>query len=148
MHGIHPGKAPGFVRPVLLLALALLVSCSGDSQQRRAADPGSTANPAMPQAPMLSYPRTATVDQVDTFFGTPVSDPYRWLEDDVRVNAEVAAWVEAQNAVSFAYLATLPERERIKSRLGELWNYERFSLPLRRGTPIGTEIIRTNSHSK
>lgn len=133
MHGIHPGKAPGFVRPVLLLALALLVSCSGDSQQRRAADPGSTANPAMPQAPMLSYPRTATVDQVDTFFGTPVSDPYRWLEDDVRVNAEVAAWVEAQNAVSFAYLATLPERERIKSRLGELWNYERFSLPLRRG---------------
>lgn len=81
----------------------------------------------------LDYPDTATVDQVDTY-DTPdgseeVSDPYRWLEDSVRTNPDVAAWVTAQNAVTDAYLESLPGRAAIEDRLTELWNYERFGTP-------------------
>ncbi|MFN3451682.1 MAG: S9 family peptidase, partial [Sphingorhabdus sp.] len=54
----------------------------------------------------LTYPQTKTVNVVDEQFGVKVADPYRWLEDDVRVNPEVAEWVKAQNAVTDAYLET------------------------------------------
>lgn len=81
----------------------------------------------------LKYPATKTVDQVDNFHGTDVADPYRWLEDDVRESAEVKAWVDAQNAVTFSYLEQLPQREMLKSRLTKLWNYERFSSPSKQG---------------
>jgi len=79
----------------------------------------------------LPYPVTATVDQVDDYFGTAVADPYRWLEDDE--SAETAAWVEAQNAVTFDYLAKIPHREAVKHRLQALLNYPRYSAPERRG---------------
>ena len=62
------------------------------------------------EAARLAYPETKKVDQVDDYFGTKVADPYRWLEDD---NAEeVKAWVEAENAVTFGYLDTIPFRPR------------------------------------
>ncbi len=83
--------------------------------------------------PGLSYPDTRTVDQKDVHHGTVVPDPYRWLEDDVRESEGVANWVQAQNAVTFAYLDQLPARDRIEKRLTELWNFERFSVPTRRG---------------
>jgi len=81
----------------------------------------------------LVYPETRTVPQVDDFHGTEVADPYRWLEDDVRENEDVAAWVEAQNAVTFGYLKQIPQRNAIEKRLTQLWNYERFSTPTRAG---------------
>ena len=58
----------------------------------------------------LSYPETAVVEQVDDYHGTAVADPYRWLEDDVRENEDVKRWVDAQNEVTFAYLANIEER--------------------------------------
>lgn len=79
----------------------------------------------------IKYPATKRVDHVDDYHGTKVPDPYRWLENDVRVDAEVKAWVEAQNKVTFDYLAMLPERENIKKRLTELWNYEKVSAPFK-----------------
>jgi len=79
----------------------------------------------------LAYPQTRQVSHTDNYHGTVVSDPYRWLEDD---NApETKAWVEAQNAVTFGYLEGIPEREPIKARLTELWNYERWGLPEKKG---------------
>ncbi len=81
----------------------------------------------------MQYPQTRTVDQVDDYHGTRVADPYRWLEQDVREAPEVADWVERQNALTFDYLAKLPQREAIEARLTELWNYERYSVPARRG---------------
>src|SRR5688500_15997304 len=77
----------------------------------------------------LSYPETRRVEQVDDFHGTQVADPYRWLEQDVRESSDVAAWVEAQNAITFKFLEQIPERERIQQRLTELWDYEKFSAP-------------------
>ncbi len=79
----------------------------------------------------VEYPKTKKIEQTDDYHGTKVADPYRWLEDDN--SAETKAWVEAQNKVTFAYLNTIPEREKIKNRLTELWNYERYSAPFKEG---------------
>lgn len=82
----------------------------------------------------MSYPETRRVDQVDKLFGEKVEDPYRWLENDVRTDPEVAAWVAAQNRVTDAYLATLPGRAIFKERLRTLIDYERFGLPTKKGS--------------
>ena len=81
----------------------------------------------------IEYPVTRRVDHFDDYHGTKVADPYRWLEEDVRKSPEVAAWVEAENKVTFAYLKSIPERETIRRRLTELWNYEKFSTPSKAG---------------
>ena len=80
----------------------------------------------------ITYPKTNKVVQTDDYHGTKVSDPYRWLEDDN--SAETKAWVEAQNKVTFDYLNTIPERATLKTRLTELWNYEKYSAPFKRGS--------------
>lgn len=80
-----------------------------------------------------AYPETRTGDVVETIFGEEVSDPYRWLEDDVRNNPEVAAWVEAQNAVTDAYLENLPMQDYFNTRIAELTDYERMGIPVARG---------------
>jgi len=79
----------------------------------------------------IQYPETKRTDVADDYFGTTVQDPYRWLEDD---NAEdTKAWVEAQNKVTFKYLNSIGARKKIEKRLTELWNYEKFGLPWKRG---------------
>jgi prolyl oligopeptidase len=79
----------------------------------------------------LAYPPTRKSDQADTFFGTRVADPYRWLEEEN--SPETAAWVEAQNKVTFGYLESIPYRESLKARLTALFNYARYSAPFRKG---------------
>jgi prolyl oligopeptidase len=79
----------------------------------------------------ITYPETRKGDVADTIFGTPVSDPYRWLEDDM--SAETAEWVKEQNAVTFAYLEKIPYREQIRERLTNMWNYEKFGMPFKKG---------------
>jgi prolyl oligopeptidase len=74
-----------------------------------------------------SYPAAATVDVVDTYHGTPIKDPYRWLEDED--SPETRAWIEAQNKVTREYLDDISGRRRIRERLEKLWNFERFSIP-------------------
>ena len=80
-----------------------------------------------------AYPETRAGDVVEEQFGVAVADPYRWLENDVREDEEVAAWVEAQNAVTDAFLAKIPGREALKQRITELTDYERFGLPQEKG---------------
>ena len=79
----------------------------------------------------LPYPVTRQDDTVDDYHGTKVPDPYRWLEDDK--SAETAAWVAAQNKVTFAYLDAIPEREQLRERLKSLFNYERYGTPFTKG---------------
>jgi prolyl oligopeptidase len=81
----------------------------------------------------IKYSETRRVDHVDEYHGVKVPDPYRWLEDDVRENKDVAVWVEAKNKEAFGYLKTIPEREPIRKRLNELWNYEKFGTPFKAG---------------
>jgi prolyl oligopeptidase len=83
--------------------------------------------------PTIAYPETKRGDVVEKPFGQTVSDPYRWLENDVRNDKEVAAWVESQNKVTNAYLGTLPGRDIFKNRLKHLYNYEQFSIPVKKG---------------
>jgi len=90
-------------------------------------------NTAQADDKALSYPETQEGSQVDDFHGTKVADPFRWLEEDVRENSDVAEWVEAQNRVTFGYLKQIPERDAIEERVTKLWNFERFTAPTRAG---------------
>ncbi len=81
----------------------------------------------------ITYPETRREAVVEPQFGEAVADPYRWLENDVRTDAQVAAWVEAQNRASRAYLDALPQRPWFEDRLRSLFNYERFGLPTKAG---------------
>ncbi len=75
--------------------------------------------------------RTRQGEVVDDYFGTKIPDPYRWLEDDN--SPETEAWVAAQNRVTFALLESIAEREAIRKRLTDLWDYERYGLPSKEG---------------
>ena len=76
----------------------------------------------------IKYPVTKKVKQTDTYFGVKVEDPYRWLEDDK--SEETAKWVEEQNKVTQDYLSKIPYREDIKNCLSNLWNFEKYGLPI------------------
>ncbi|MBI5215568.1 MAG: S9 family peptidase [Ignavibacteriae bacterium] len=83
-------------------------------------------------AQSLHYPPTTKVEQVDTYFGTQVADPYRWLEFDTAKN--VGEWVRAQNEVTFSYLEQIPFRNQVKERMTKLWDYPKYSTPFRAGS--------------
>jgi prolyl oligopeptidase len=87
---------------------------------------------SQPASPIV-YPATARGDVVEEQFGERIADPYRWLENDVRQDPSVRAWVTAQNAASSAFLATLPGREALRARMTQLYNYERFGMPEKAG---------------
>lgn len=80
---------------------------------------------------VLEYPITKKVDTVDTYFGTKVPDPYRWLEDDR--SPETENWVRDQNKTTFNYLDQIPFRDDLKKRLEKLWNYEKLGSPFKEG---------------
>ncbi len=100
----------------IFIALFLLSSCTGGTKEK------------------ITYPVTKTGNVVDTIFGTPVPDQYRWLEDDM--SEETAAWVKEQNLVTFGYLEKIPYREQIKEKLTDMYNYEKFGMPHREGDYI------------
>lgn len=79
----------------------------------------------------LPYPETKVVEHTDEYFGTKVSDPYRWLENDT--SAATTEWVEAQNDVTFSYLQNIDFRGALKERLTELWDYEKVYAPFKEG---------------
>lgn len=101
----------------LVAAVSVLASCSPKKEQAHS-----------------QYPQTRKDGTVDTLFGTPVADPYRWLENDT--SKETASWVAAENDVTFGYLKSIPFRDAIRQRLDQLQNYERLSAPHREGNYI------------
>ncbi len=110
-------------RSAIALVLFAATSCSGPK----------TLSDSSPDPVPPTPAETLKAGATDTFFGTEVADPFRWLEDDVRESAAVADWVEAQNAVTFAYLEALPRRDAIAARLTEMWSYRRFGTPAKHG---------------
>ncbi|MEK6152953.1 prolyl oligopeptidase family serine peptidase [Flavobacteriaceae bacterium 3-367] len=101
---------------VFALALTSLVACETTPKKERIT---------------VNYPTTQKVDTIDTYFGTDVKDPYRWLEDDR--SPETEAWVKTQNQTTFGYLEQIPFREELKGRLEKLWNYEKLGPPFKEG---------------
>jgi prolyl oligopeptidase len=123
-------------------AVCVLIACAAQLTGREPV-PGSgpggkpmrtateTAVGMPPAAPVLVYPVTARVNVSDSYFGTQVEDPYRWLEN--LDSPSVHEWVTAQNALSQPRLAALAQRVWLKARLTQLWNYERYDVPVKRG---------------
>lgn len=100
------------------LALTLLLMPLTSCQEKRKEAP-------------FAYPETQTVAHKDTFFGKSVPDPYRWLENDTAET--VAQWVASQNEVTQTYLDAIPFKDKIRQRLTDLWNYEKYSAPFKEG---------------
>ena len=107
-----------------ILVTSVLAGCTGNSVEK-------SADTIAAAQQKVTYPTTHKGDVVDNYFGTDVADPYRWLEDDR--SEETGAWVEAENKVTFDYLAQIPYRDELKSRLAELWNYEKVGAPFKEG---------------
>lgn len=81
--------------------------------------------------PRWTYPDARRDPTTEEYHGTPVADPYRWLEDPH--SAETVAWAAAQNDLTRRFLDALPERPALLQRLTRLWDYPRVSLPWRCG---------------
>ncbi|MDP2540117.1 S9 family peptidase [Tenacibaculum discolor] len=101
----------------IICAGTILVSCKEEKQPKNNIS--------------VNYPETTKKPVVDEYFGTKVTDNYRWLEDDR--STETEAWVKAENEVTFDYLDKIPYREQLKNRLSELWNYEKVGTPFKEG---------------
>ena len=86
--------------------------------------------PVRSQDHPLRYPVTAKTGQADTLFGIRVADPYRWLEDDT--SHAVARWVDKENTLTSSYLAGIPFRSRMQKRLEEMYNYPKYTAPLKK----------------
>lgn len=112
------------------LALLLPLTLAWPALAAPGASP--TQAPSIPATLAVpDYPETRRVAQVDTLHGQRIEDPYRWLEDDR--SPETAAWVAAQNRVTDAWLAQLPFREALRTRLTQLTDFARATVPERRG---------------
>ena len=87
----------------------------------------------VPERPLPNYPHTRATDLVEEQFGEKIADPFRWLENDVRTDAEVRQWVTTENEVIGAYLKSLPGRDILAARMKQLYNFERFGTPRKAG---------------
>lgn len=126
MHAI-----PRILAVAALGGLGILPAAGCREQARTGAGPVPRLTREPVAMTRLQYPPSATVEQVDDYHGTRVADPYRWLED---VDSPATrAWIEAQNRLTFGYLAGIPAREEFRQRLTGLWDYPRYSAPFREG---------------
>ena len=112
----------------VLLAIFGLSGCGQDTAPTASA---AKAASTPEQVTAVTYPTTKKIDVVDDYFGTKVTDSYRWLEDDM--SAETAEWVKAQNKTTYGYLEQIPYRDKIKSRLAALLDYEKVGMPFIEG---------------
>jgi prolyl oligopeptidase len=87
--------------------------------------------PKQPSFPEFDYPVAEKGNVVDDYHGVAVADPYRWLEDPD--SESTRTWVEEENAVTFGFLESIPERSRIHARMTELWDYEKYGVPFKKG---------------
>ncbi|HVF83426.1 MAG TPA: prolyl oligopeptidase family serine peptidase [Sphingomicrobium sp.] len=122
-------------KSLLLMTIPVVSACAtANMPAAEVPTPGNlVTQDGLPPAAALSYPQTRRETVTEALFGQQVADPYRWLETDVRQAPEVRGWVEAQNRVTDAYLDTLPGRDALKSRMTELYNYERVGTPAKKG---------------
>ncbi len=124
----------------LLLTSACAMTPNPEIEAAAAADAAAMAAPpaadAAPAQPALAYPQTRRADLVEPQFGVQVADPYRWLENDVRNDAEVKSWVDAQNVVTNQFLGTLPGREALEQRITRALRLRALRRADQKGRPL------------
>src|SRR6266702_4317733 len=98
-----------FLGPFILAPLALIFAADSPTQ--------------------FKYPPAPASDQVEDYSGVKVADPYRPLENPDA--PESRTWIEAENKITFDCLKTIPERDGVRKRLTEVWDYERFGVPFK-----------------
>ncbi len=79
----------------------------------------------------MRYPRAREDSLVEILHDIAVPDPYRYMEADD--DPETMAWVEAENALTRSFVDGA-EREALATRLTELFDYPRTSVPVKRGS--------------
>ncbi|ALD21949.1 prolyl oligopeptidase family serine peptidase [Hymenobacter sp. DG25A] len=121
-----------------LLTLSALTACSPSrplGQTTASSTSSETAVSTTTSSPVsrhkLVYPTPRKSNQTDDYHGTSVTDAYRWLED--ADSPETKEWVTAENKVTFGYLDKIPFRDKIRERLTQIWNYERYGIPQQEG---------------
>src|SRR6266700_5055201 len=80
---------------------------------------------------VFNIPTTRRDSTIEEFHGTQVADPYRWLEESQA--PEVQAWGEEQSKLAEEFLAAIPQRAAIKTRLTELMDYPKYGAPQKEG---------------
>lgn len=117
----------------MVVVMLVLSACTDQNKEGPEIKMNTTDNTQNNKDPSFKdpYPETRKGSVVDTYFGTEVSDPYRWLEDDL--SDETGDWVTNQNKVTSDYLEKIPYRHRLKNRLEKMWNYEKVTAPKREG---------------
>jgi len=78
--------------------------------------------PAAAQA--IAYPNAPRDPTVENFHGTPVADPYRWLEQPS--DPRTARWLASERRLTRSYLAHLPGRDEIRRRVVALVEARRW----------------------
>ncbi len=111
--------------------LLIVTACSDSNKSKEVDEPSKSMEMSENQVIKVDYPTTKKGKVIDNYFGTQVSDPYRWLEDDLSL--ETGEWVAAQNKLTFNYLKGIPYRDQLKRRLETLWNYEKIGAPFTEG---------------
>ncbi|WP_253958311.1 prolyl oligopeptidase family serine peptidase [Rhizobium sp. WYJ-E13] len=120
--------------PATLVALLLTCATSHSADQLEG------------NVPSMIYPETKRIDVTEEHFGQTIADPYRWLENKVAEDRAVRSWIEAQNAVTRSYLDTLPGRDHFRKRMTELLDYERYTVPRKRGDRYFFNVIKGNEN--
>ncbi|MDQ7048206.1 MAG: hypothetical protein Q9M92_01170 [Enterobacterales bacterium] len=106
------------------LAVAALMSGCNQTADIKKSD-------AVTSKDKIEYPITDKGTHQDTYFGTQVADPYRWLEDDL--SEKTGEWVRAQNKTTHAFLNKISMRDSIKQKLANKWNYQKVGAPFKEG---------------
>ncbi|CUX55706.1 Prolyl endopeptidase [Agrobacterium tumefaciens str. CFBP 5621] len=116
--------------------IALLLTCVD----------GNSADQLDGHLPKMIYPGTKRVDVTEQHFGQTIVDPYRWLEKNGSQDPTVRSWIDAQNAVTRSYLDTLPGRDHFRKRMTELLDYDRYTVPRKRGDRYFFNVIKGNEN--
>jgi prolyl oligopeptidase len=107
---------------------------------------GSSAHQLEGKVPKLIYPETKRIDVTEQHFGQTIVDPYRWLENRAPEDRAIRSWIEAQNTVTRSYLDTLPGRDHLRKRMTELLDYDRYTVPRKRGDRYFFNVIKGNEN--
>jgi prolyl oligopeptidase len=124
------------LRHLLSLVLLAPLACRPDRPLEQPQPVAATATPATDGEPIapavaLGYPKAARGEVSDSYHGVAIADPYRWLEQ--MDSPETRAWIEAENAITSAQLEAIPARAKLRARLEQLWDFERWGVPTREG---------------